>query len=762
MLRIIENIIISCKSYIEKKRGEFYNKESFLSIYQKCRSPYGRKVLGEGGNAIVYYVQNIKTKKHYALKFLKKTKKEKVVRFLEEIDIINANYKQISGILPIVDYSRIGYWYTMPLAESVTIHIKKSQSDIYQVVKDYLILIDTFVELHRKGISHRDIKPDNIYYYNGRYYIGDFGLVGYPDKNHKYTRSDQAIGAIFTIAPEMRRDPKNVKDARKADVYSLAKTLWMLITKDYKGFDGSYSYTNQMYALRLKPEFREVHLAELELLLTDSTDDNPDVRPTIEEFRQRLTDWLKITNDMKMAAVSDWNFLNKLIFKGEEPVNCIWNTPERIVEILNFICILPTGNHVLFSEGGGLDMTEASTATEKDCICICFGKTFNCILKPKTLRYDTFNDDPSWNYLILEADTLAPVFDVPKDRECEELIEDFPGHYVDASYFQYGVYDYENGKKLPKGARLVERYIKGSFLIVLKCGLYNSIPETYDGRHSECSQDKFRKYIEGICNILHNPQSNHQQLSRTISSLKKTYDTDLSEESSETKNYAPDDFVRQNYKKWNFVDCLPKDSNSASVMSFQMEVRLTSWSHFYLSPSYWILEDGSIGNVSTTKKAFIFYDRDEFRKSYDKIMAKVELYAKEEGYDGIGNNSDFSFLIKLALIGKPTHLFTKAEIEYLMRNADDRVNNQLVIDENGYAHILTERGINNLYPVSHETWCAGKNYVGRYSSLSDLDSAYIDSLVCWLDFLKTGIHQYCDYNMDADEKEIIKEIKKYY
>ena len=299
-------------------------------------------------------------------------------------------------------------------------------------------------------------------------------------------------------------------------------------------------------------------------------------------------------------------------------------------------------------------------------------------------------------------------------------------------------------------------------MIVLKSGLYNSIPKTYDGRHSKCSHEKFREYIEGIFNILRNPQSNHQQLSRAISSLTKTYDTYLLFDSSETKNYAPDDFVKQNYTKWNFVDCLPKDSDSAAVMSFQMEVRLKGLSRFYSSPSYWILEDGSIGNVSTTKKAFIFYDRAELVQSFDKIMAKVELYAKNEGYDGIGYNSDFSILIKLALIGKPTHLFTKAELESLMRNADDRVDNQLVIDEKGYAHLLTERGMSNLYPVSHETWCAGNNYVGRYSSLSDLDSAYIDSLVCWLDFLKTGIRQYCDYNMDADEKETIRQIMKFY
>lgn len=66
------------------------------------------------------------------------------------------------------------------------------------------------------------------------------------------------------------------------------------------------------------------------------------------------------------------------------------------------------------------------------------------------------------------------------------------------------------------------------------------------------------------------------------------------------------------------------------------------------------------------------------------------------------------------------------------------------------------------YPVSHETWCPRNNYVGPYSSLSDLQPAYIDSLVCWLRFLKSDKRQYCDFNEHANEAETIKEIKKFY
>lgn len=121
------------------------------------------------------------------------------------------------------------------------------------------------------------------------------------------------------------------------------------------------------------------------------------------------------------------------------------------------------------------------------------------------------------------------------------------------------------------------------------------------------------------------------------------------------------------------------------------------------------------------------------------------------------------FSIQLVKIGKPSHLFTKKEIEDIMRSADDRLSNQLVIDEDGYARIISDNTSGYLYPVRHESWDAGNVYVGKYSKLSTLDDNYISSLVGWLSYLETGRKQYIDY-VDAtkDEKELIRKINEYY
>ncbi len=113
-----------------------------------------------------------------------------------------------------------------------------------------LVIIDvakTLLELHQRNISHRDIKPENLLFKDSKAYIGDFGLVDYPDKV-PLTSSGDAIGAKWTMAPEMRRLGSKA-DGKPADVYSLAKTLWILITRNRKGFDGQY-HANSVNGLR--------------------------------------------------------------------------------------------------------------------------------------------------------------------------------------------------------------------------------------------------------------------------------------------------------------------------------------------------------------------------------------------------------------------------------------------------------------------------------------------------------------------------------
>ena len=50
-------------------------------------------------------------------------------------------------------------------------------------------------------------------FYDNEYYLADFGLVDYPDKEDVTTKFE-SVGSKWTMAPEMRRSPQ-VADGKK-------------------------------------------------------------------------------------------------------------------------------------------------------------------------------------------------------------------------------------------------------------------------------------------------------------------------------------------------------------------------------------------------------------------------------------------------------------------------------------------------------------------------------------------------------------------
>ena len=121
------------------------------------------------------------------------------------------------------------------------------------------------------------------------------------------------------------------------------------------------------------------------------------------------------------------------------------------------------------------------------------------------------------------------------------------------------------------------------------------------------------------------------------------------------------------------------------------------------------------------------------------------------------------FSISFRRHGIPSHLFEKSEIETAMRNADDRHNNQLVVDEDGYVKIISDNKDGMLYPVRLECWNAGNNYVGKFSKLCTLDEDYKYCLHGWLRYLQTGQKQYMDYLAEEiEEDSLISQIKEFY
>ena len=156
------------------------------------------------------------------------------------------------------------FWYAMPLAVPLKDKLKDLGS-LEEKVNCILEVAETLILLHEKDIVHRDIKPQNIYFYNGKYCLGDFGLVDYPAKKD-LTLLQEPVGPKATMAPEMRYNAKEA-DGKKADVYSLAKTLWIVLTGMEYGFEGRYDEDDAIIGLRNDKRYKKEHLVELEEIL---------------------------------------------------------------------------------------------------------------------------------------------------------------------------------------------------------------------------------------------------------------------------------------------------------------------------------------------------------------------------------------------------------------------------------------------------------------------------------------------------------------
>lgn len=192
-----------------------------------------RELLGEGGNAVVRQGHHATTGDLAAVKLIKTRKitSEPYLRFVREIETLRS-IGPTPGVLPVIDSylpavpSRDDRpWLAMPIATPIGVALTgRSLSDVVRSVHAVALTLANLHEIH--GLAHRDIKPANLFVYQQDYVIGDFGLVATPDLD-ELAKTGRPLGPTFFMADEMISNPKSA-DPYRADVFALAKTLWVL------------------------------------------------------------------------------------------------------------------------------------------------------------------------------------------------------------------------------------------------------------------------------------------------------------------------------------------------------------------------------------------------------------------------------------------------------------------------------------------------------------------------------------------------------
>jgi len=149
-------------------------------------------------------------------------------RFKHEIDGMRG-CEGIPGVIPLLDFNAPEKpsntdppWIVMGLATPLTVALGEN-AKLEQVVEACLEIAETLAAMHAIGHSHRDIKPDNLFKFYGRWAIGDFGLIDF-DGKAAVTAEGERLGPTFFIAPEMLNTAVTA-DGKAADVFSFAKTL---------------------------------------------------------------------------------------------------------------------------------------------------------------------------------------------------------------------------------------------------------------------------------------------------------------------------------------------------------------------------------------------------------------------------------------------------------------------------------------------------------------------------------------------------------
>ncbi|MEO8029889.1 MAG: protein kinase [Gemmatimonadota bacterium] len=194
-----------------------------------------QREIGAGGMATVYLAEDVKHRRKVAVKVLRP---ELAVtlgpeRFTREIEI--AAQLQHPHILPLLDSGEAdGFLYfVMPFVDGESLRerlARKGELPIPEAIRILVEVTDALAHAHRRGVVHRDIKPDNVMLSERHALVTDFGVakaVSEATGRQQMTTAGVALGTPAYMAPEQAAADPNVD--HRADIYALGIVAYELI-----------------------------------------------------------------------------------------------------------------------------------------------------------------------------------------------------------------------------------------------------------------------------------------------------------------------------------------------------------------------------------------------------------------------------------------------------------------------------------------------------------------------------------------------------
>ena len=243
--------------------SDFQNYDNYYINYQECQAfnlynfnsnDYSKiKLLGKGAIGKIYLVNDLQSNQKFALKTMLIDNEIQIKSLDEQYNLMYRLTYENPGLKIVnifgleinkIDKFNIFFNILMEAAISdweVEIINRKKINKYYTEQELYYILtnlLDTLSFLQQKGISHRDLKPQNILYFgNNEYKICDFGEAKYKENNYNkkgnqkmnnFDDSKQTIrgtemymSPILFKAMKFRPNSLTSYNSFKSDVYSL-------------------------------------------------------------------------------------------------------------------------------------------------------------------------------------------------------------------------------------------------------------------------------------------------------------------------------------------------------------------------------------------------------------------------------------------------------------------------------------------------------------------------------------------------------------
>jgi serine/threonine protein kinase len=192
--------------------------------------------IGQGGMATVYLAHDLGQDRLVALKVMRG---DLVLafgseRFRREIRLVAR--LQHPHILTVLDSGEAAGqpWFTMPYVEGESLRERLRREGALPIEEALRITREAGLALsyaHRRGIVHRDVKPENLLLSpDGSTLLVDFGVALPPTElgEEHFTESGLSIGTPAYVAPEQATG-SHLVDGR-SDQYALAATCYEMLT----------------------------------------------------------------------------------------------------------------------------------------------------------------------------------------------------------------------------------------------------------------------------------------------------------------------------------------------------------------------------------------------------------------------------------------------------------------------------------------------------------------------------------------------------